>query len=130
VGLRHCITKGLQTVDTDVSDEEGFGRSKGEDDSHALIMNDIPILRPHVDNGRLGYVRIKKRCIRLCVARSKAIKKKAKNNSLSKTPVIKAKLNNVNLQVDENLLASLNSSDVRTSIASSIDAILTAEGDG
>jgi hypothetical protein len=72
------ITKGVQTVDTDVSDEEGFGRSKGEDDSHALTMNDIPIPPPPVDNGKLGYVRRKKRSIRLCAAKSKALKKKVK----------------------------------------------------
>jgi hypothetical protein len=36
----------------------------------------------------------------------------------------------VNLQVDENLLASLNSSSVWTSITSSIDATLRGEGDG
>jgi hypothetical protein len=51
-----CITKGVQIVHTNVSDEEGFGRNKEEDDSHALIMNDIPIPPPLVDNGRLGYV--------------------------------------------------------------------------
>lgn len=26
-----CITEGVQTIDANVSDEEGFGRSKGED---------------------------------------------------------------------------------------------------
>jgi hypothetical protein len=39
-------------------------------------------------------------------------------------------LNNVNLQLDENLLASLNSLGARTSIASSINVILRVEGDG
>ncbi len=36
----------------------------------------------------------------------------------------------MNLQIDENLLASLNSLGAQTSIASSIDATLTVEGDG
>jgi hypothetical protein len=36
----------------------------------------------------------------------------------------------VNLQIDENLLASLNSSGVQTSIASSVDVTLTVENDG
>ncbi len=39
-------------------------------------------------------------------------------------------LNNVNLQVDEDFLASLNSSSVQTSIASFVDVALRGEGDG
>jgi hypothetical protein len=125
-------TKGLQTIDIDVSDEEGSGGSKGEDHSQALTMNQILAPPPPVDNGRLGYVQREKRPIRLFAARSKAFKKNVKkNNSMSKTQDIEAELNNVNLKVDENLLASLNSdSGARTSITSFIDAILSAKGDG
>jgi hypothetical protein len=94
-------------------------------------MNEIPAPPPPVDNGRLGYVQREKIFIKLSVARSKALKKKEKkNNSLAKTEAIAVVLNNVNLQIDENLLASLNSSGARTSIASSIDATLTVESDG
>jgi hypothetical protein len=49
---------------------------------------------------------------------------------MSKTQAIEAKLSNVNLQVDENLFASLNSLGDLTSIASFVDVILRAEGDG
>ncbi len=121
----------MQTVDINVSDEEGSRGSKGEDDSQALTTNEIPAPPPPVDNGKLGYVRRKKRSIGLSIARNKALKKKAKkNNSLSKTKAIEAELSNVNLQVDENLLASLNSSCAWTSNTSSVNATLRDEGDG
>jgi hypothetical protein len=73
-----CTTKGVQTIDIDVSDEEGSRGSKGEDHSEALIMNEILAPPPPVDNGRLGYVQREKRSIRLSVNRSKALKKKVK----------------------------------------------------
>jgi hypothetical protein len=76
-------------------------------------MNEILALPPPIDNGRLGYVQREKRSIRLFVTKNKALKKKVKkNNSLSKTQAIEDELSNVNLQVDENSLASLNSSGV------------------
>jgi hypothetical protein len=57
-------------------------------------------------------------------------KKGKKNNSLSKTQDTEAKPNNMNLQVDEDFLASLNSSTARTSIASSVKVDVRIEGDG
>ncbi len=72
-----------------------------------------------------------KRSARPSIARSKAPKKKAeKNNSLSKTQDTEVEPSNVNLQVDEDLLASLNSLGAQTSITSSIDVALKAKGDG
>ncbi|CAM6021690.1 unnamed protein product [Sphagnum balticum] len=124
-------TKGVQTIDIDVSDEEGSRGIKGEDYSQDLTMNEILAPPLPMDNGRLGYVQREKKSIRLFAARSNALKQKAKkNNSLSKTQAIEDELSNVNLQVDENLLASLNSSRAQTSIASSVNVILRAEGDG
>jgi hypothetical protein len=94
-------------------------------------MNEIPAPPPLVENGKLGYVQREKRFKKLSAARSKALKKKEKkNNSLSKTQAMEDELNNVNLQLDENLLASLNSLGAQTSIASSINVILRVEGDG
>jgi hypothetical protein len=48
------IIEGMQTIDANVSDEEGFGGSKGEDDLEALIVNEILAPPPSVDNGGLG----------------------------------------------------------------------------
>ncbi len=94
-------------------------------------MNEILAFPPPIDNGRFGYVQKEKRSIRLFVARSKALKKKAKkNNSMSKTHAIEVELSNVNLQVDDDLLAFLNSSSAQISITSSIDVVLKAKGDG
>jgi len=93
-------------------------------------MNEILVFPPPIDNGRFGYVQKEKKYIRLSIARSKALKKKAKkNNSMSKTHAIEVELNNVNLQVDENLLASLNFLSAQTSIASFGNVILRVEGD-
>jgi hypothetical protein len=126
-----CIIEGVQNVDVNVSDKEGSKGSKGEDNSQALNVSEIHALTPLVDNGRPCYVRREKRCTRPSIVRSKAPKKKAKqNNSLSQTQDIEAEPSNVNLQVDEDLLASLNSSCAWTSITSSIDVVLKAKGDG
>jgi hypothetical protein len=125
------IIEGVQIIYTDVSDEEGFQGSKGEDDSQALTMSEILAPPPSIDNGKSSYIQKEKRSTRSSIARNKTPKKKAKkNNSLLETQNTKAKLSNVNLQVDEDLLASLNSLGVRTSIASFIDAVLRGEGDG
>jgi hypothetical protein len=81
-----CTTKGVQTIDIDVNDEECSRRNKREDHSQALTMNEILAPPPLVDNGKLGYVQREKRSINLSIARIKALKKKAKkNNSPSKT---------------------------------------------
>ncbi len=50
------ITKGVQIVDVDVSDEEGSGGSKGENNSQALNVHEIRALAPKVDSGRPCYV--------------------------------------------------------------------------
>ncbi len=74
-------------------------------------MSEIPTPPPPIDSGSLGYVKKEKISTRSSTTKSKAPKKKVKNNnSLSDTQDIKAKLSNVNLQVDEDLLASFNSS--------------------
>jgi hypothetical protein len=49
-----CITKGVQIVDTNVSDEEGCGGSKGGNNSQDLTMIEIPTPPPSVDSGRPG----------------------------------------------------------------------------
>jgi hypothetical protein len=72
------ITKGVQIVDVDVSDEEGSGGSKGENNSQVLNVREIRVLAPQVDSGRPCYVRREKRSTRPSIARSKAPKKKAK----------------------------------------------------
>jgi hypothetical protein len=51
-----CTIEGVQIIDTDVSDEKGFGGNKGEDDSQALIMNEILAPPPPIDNGRPNFV--------------------------------------------------------------------------
>jgi hypothetical protein len=51
-----CIIGGVQIVDTNVSDEEDFGRSKGEDNSQALTVNEILAPPPPIHNGRPSYV--------------------------------------------------------------------------
>jgi hypothetical protein len=56
-------------------------------------------------------------------------KRKPKKISLSQTQDIEVESNNVNLQVDEDLLASLNSSSVHTTIVSFADVILKGGGD-
>jgi hypothetical protein len=53
-----------------------------------------------------------------------------KNNSFLEIQDTKVEPNNVNLQVDENFIASLNSSSVQTSIASFIDVALRGKSDG
>jgi hypothetical protein len=91
-------TKGVQTIDINVTDEEGYRGSKGEDDSQALTMNEIPTPPPPIDNCKLSYVRRKNKSTRLFVARSKALRNKVKkNNSLSMTRAIEIELSNVNL---------------------------------
>jgi hypothetical protein len=105
------IIEGGQTIDTDVIDEEGCRGNKGEDDSQTLTMTKILALPPPIDIGKLGNVQKGKKSRRSSTARKKVPKKKAKkNNSISKIKDTEANLNNVNLQVDEDLLASLNSS--------------------
>ncbi len=94
-------------------------------------MNEIHALPPLVDSGRPGYVRREKRSARSSIVRNKAPKKKAeKKYSLSKTYDTEVELIDVNLQVDEDLLAFLNSLGAWTSITSSINVVLKAKGDG
>jgi uncharacterized protein YcnI len=50
------ITKGVQTCDANVSEEWGYDRSEGEDDAHALIVNEILVLPPPIASGKHGYV--------------------------------------------------------------------------
>jgi hypothetical protein len=96
------IIKGMQIVDVDVSDVEGYGGSKGENDSQALTMSEILVPPPSVDSGKLSYVQREQRSTRLSISRNKAPKRKAKkNNSLSKIQNTKDELKNVNMQVDE-----------------------------
>jgi hypothetical protein len=56
-------------------------------------------------------------------------KRRQKKKSLSSIQATEVELINVNLQVDENLLASLNFSGVRTSIASSANVVTRDKGD-
>jgi hypothetical protein len=39
-----------------VNDEEGSKGSKGEDDSQALIVSEILVLPPSINNGRPRYI--------------------------------------------------------------------------
>jgi hypothetical protein len=73
-----CITGSVQIVDIDVSDEDDFRGSKGEDNSHALTMNEILAPPLPIHNDRPGHVRMEKRSARLSIARIKVPKKKMK----------------------------------------------------
>ncbi len=80
------IIEGVKTVDADVSDEEGFGGSKEEDDLQALTMSEILVIPALVDNGKSRYIQREKRSTRPSIARIKVPKKKAKKiYSLLKT---------------------------------------------
>jgi hypothetical protein len=72
------IIEGVQIIDVDVSDEEGSKRSKREDDSQALTLNEIHVFPPLIDNGKPSYVQREKRSTRSSIARSKFPKMKMK----------------------------------------------------
>ncbi len=92
------ITEGVWIVDIDVNDEEGFGVSKGENDSRALIMSEIPTLPPPVNSGKLGFVQREKNIARLSTTKNKPFKKKTKKtNSMLETQDTEAELSNVNM---------------------------------
>ncbi len=74
-------------------------------------MSENLALPPPIDNGKHGYIYKDKSSTRPSIAKNKTSKKKGKKNTfLSKPQDIKAQPNNLNLQVDEDFLASHNSS--------------------
>ncbi len=78
-------------------------------------MSENLALPPPIDNGKHGYIYRDKSSTRPSIAKNKASKMKGKKNTfLSKPKDIKAQPNNLNLKVNENFLASRNSSTIQT----------------
>ncbi len=98
-------------TNADVSEKPSSNKSKGKDDAQALTMSEILAIRPPINNGKLVYICRDKSFTRPPIAKNKTSKKKMKKNIfLSKPQDIEAQPNNLNLQVDEDFLASRNSS--------------------
>jgi len=55
-----CIIGKMQTSDDNASKELGFGKNKGEDEVKGLIVSEILLLPPPIDNSKSAYVRRKK----------------------------------------------------------------------
>ncbi len=78
-----CIIGKMQTSDDNASKELGFGKNKGEDEVKGLIVSEIPLLPPPIDNSKSAYVRRKKRFTTLSTTKNQAFKKKGKKKTSS-----------------------------------------------
>ncbi len=78
-----CIIGKMQTSDDNASKELGFGKNKGEDEVKGLIVSEIPLLPPPIDNSKSAYVRRKKRFTTLSTTKNQAFKKKGKKTTFS-----------------------------------------------
>jgi len=73
-----CIIGKMQTSDDNASKELGFGKNKGKDKVKGLIVSEILLLPPPIDNSKGAYVRRKKRSTKLSTIKNQAFRRRGR----------------------------------------------------